>query len=66
MIKIQYFRRTAYGNTHFYVKDKEQAEAVQQLTNCKTITDSHIAALIRLGIQVEEVIDPRLAHLQTF
>ena len=54
---IHVFTRSAYGEERIYPADSYQAAAISDLTGCKTLTPSHIQALIDLGFEFEEIPD---------
>ena len=53
---IEYFKKEVYGNTMFYVKDKEQREKIESLTGRRTINDTDIKALEFLGHTLTQVL----------
>jgi len=55
--RIEYFIKSSYGNSHFYVKDAKQAESIRLLTGAKTMTVQHRTALERLGFELVEVLE---------
>ena len=38
LMKIEYYRKDAYGNIHYYIKPQLEAHRIQQLLGKKTIT----------------------------
>ena len=55
MTNIKTQPKTAFGRTLHYVTDTEQAQALQNLTGRKTLTDRDILSLNMLGITVNNV-----------
>ena len=55
---IEIYRKSVYGNTLTYVKDKEIAQAIRILTNSKTLSGNDIGALEMLGFTFKEVLAP--------
>ena len=53
---IEYFKKEVYGNTMYYVKDKDQREAIESLTGRRTINAKDIDVLRFLGHTVTEVL----------
>lgn len=53
---IKYFIKSVYGNTMIYVKDKKLAGVISNLTGRKTLTESDIINLERLGHTFEKVL----------
>ena len=58
---ITVYLRSAYGEERVYPADSYQAAAISDLTGCKTLTPSHIQALVDLGFEFAEV--PAPSHL---
>lgn len=58
---IEYYGKNVYGNTLFYIKDKEIAEAVRILTGQKTITPRDGEGLKMLGFELKQVMPPTTA-----
>ena len=52
MTNIQTVTNTAFGKTLHYVVDDYYADAITSLTGKKTINDKDIAALMQLGLAV--------------
>lgn len=52
---ITFYRKNVYGNTLFYVADKQIAAALLKLTGSKTIRPQDFAALKDLGFIFEEI-----------
>jgi transcriptional regulator CtsR len=48
MFRIEYYRKDAYGNTHYYVKPKLEAQRIQQLLGKKTITKEEMNIMSQL------------------
>ena len=55
MTNIKTQAKTAFGRTLHYVTDPEQAQALQNLTGKKTLTERDILSLNMLGIAVNDV-----------
>ena len=55
MTDIKTQAKTAFGRTLHYVTDPEQAQALQNLTGKKTLTDRDILSLNMLGLTVNNV-----------
>jgi len=55
MTNINTVQTTAFGKTLQYVVDDNLAQAIQQLTGKKTINNKDIAALMQLGLAVNNV-----------
>ena len=58
---IQVYIETKYGTDYNYVKDEDQAEAVEALTKKKTIDRYDIRALEKLGYTIELVMSPKVS-----
>ena len=52
MTNIKTVSTTAFGKTLHYVTDNNYADAITQLTGKKTINNKDIAALMQLGLAV--------------
>ena len=55
MTNINTVTNTAFGKTLHYVVDDYYADAIKTLTGKKTINDKDIAALMQLGLAVNNV-----------
>ena len=55
MTNINTVTNTAFGKTLHYVVDDYYADAITSLTGKKTINDKDIAALMQLGLAVNNV-----------
>ena len=55
MTNINTVTTSAFGRQLQYVVDDNYAQAIQQLTNKKTINNKDIAALIQLGLSVNNI-----------
>ena len=55
MTNIQTVTSTAFGRQLQYVVEDNLADAIQQLTGKKTINNKDIAALMQLGLAVNNV-----------
>ena len=55
MTNINTVQTTAFGKTLQYVVDDNLAQAIQQLTGKKTVNNKDIAALMQLGLAVNNV-----------
>ena len=55
MTNINTVQTTAFGKTLQYVVDDNLAQAITQLTGKKTINNKDIAALMQLGLAVNDV-----------
>ena len=55
MTNIQTVTSTAFGRQLQYVVDDNLADAITQLTGKKTINNKDIAALMQLGLAVNDV-----------
>ena len=55
MTNIKTVTNTAFGKTLHYVLDDNQADAIRTLTGKKTINNKDIAALLQLGLAVNNV-----------
>ena len=55
MTNIKTVTNTAFGKTLHYVVDDYYADAITSLTGKKTINDKDIAALMQLGLAVNNV-----------
>ena len=55
MTNINTVTNTAFGKTLQYVVDDNLAQAITQLTGKKTINNKDIAALMQLGLAVNNV-----------
>jgi hypothetical protein len=53
-MEIQYYRKDSYGNTHYYIKQPQEAKYIQQLLGKRTITKEDMTAFSKL-FQVEFV-----------
>lgn len=58
-MKIEFYRKSVYGNENIYIVDNELAGTVKSLTGKKTINNSDIKSLESLGCVFSEVIAPR-------
>lgn len=56
-MNIKFYRKNVYGNDYCYPATKVQAEALQILTNKKTLNDRDLEALKLLGFTLEEVME---------
>lgn len=54
---IEYYTREVYGNKLIYIKNKEYANLLYNLTNKKTISKNDIFALEKLGFKLKQVIN---------
>ena len=54
MTHIKTVTNTAFGKTLHYVVDDYYADAITSLTGKKTINDKDIAALLQLGLAVND------------
>jgi hypothetical protein len=52
---IKYYIKDIYSKPLVYVADKKEAQALQLLTDRKTLTRSDMEALRQLGFDFEEV-----------
>ena len=55
MTNIKTVTNTAFGKTLHYVVDNYYADAITQLTGKKTINNKDIAAVLQLGLAVNNV-----------
>ena len=55
MTNIQTVTSTAFGRQLQYVVDNNYSDAIQQLTGKKTINNKDIAALMQLGLSVNNI-----------
>ena len=55
MTNIKTVTNTAFGKTLHYVVDNNLADAITSLTGKKTINNKDIAALMQLGLAVNNV-----------
>jgi len=55
MTNINTVTTSAFGRQLQYVVDDNYAQAIQQLTNKKTINNKDIAALMQLGLSVNNI-----------
>lgn len=55
MTNINTVQTTAFGKTLQYVVDDNYAQAITQLTGKKTVNNKDIAALLQLGLAVNNV-----------
>jgi len=53
---IKYYRKNNYGSTHYYIKDQSQQQAIQKISNFKTLSPSIMEGLKDLGFNFQEVI----------
>ena len=58
-LKIEIFSRSVYGEVRIYAADKSQADALGKITGTKTLTSAHMEGLKQLGLDFEQVIDPK-------
>ncbi len=58
-MEIEYYTKQVYGTDMHYIKDQEIHNIVWSLTGRKTITDSDMGLLAKLGCTFTEVIAPR-------
>lgn len=59
MSTIQVFTRNVYGKPTVYAADANQAQALAQLTGCKTLEHRHLQGLEALGFTLTQVPDPK-------
>ena len=55
MTNIKTVKNIAFGRELYYVLDNNYADAITQLTGKKTINNKDIAALLQLGLAVNDV-----------
>tara|TARA_R110002020_G_scaffold278849_1_gene494253 strand:- start:127 stop:324 length:198 start_codon:yes stop_codon:yes gene_type:complete len=48
MLVIEYFRKDAYGNIHYYIKPQLEAHRIQLLLGKKTITKGEMDVMSQL------------------
>lgn len=61
MTVLQYCTRQVYGNTLYYLADKDQAIQFRGLTGKKTITSLDMTLLTKLtGVTFERVFEPEV------
>ena len=53
---IKFYKDRVYGVVKMYVKDPELAKAITTLTGRKTLNESDMVALRKLGFEFEEVL----------
>jgi len=58
-MKIQYYRKSVYGNELIYLIDSNESRAILELIGQKTIGTGQIRRFETLGVQFEEVLQPR-------
>jgi hypothetical protein len=58
MARIEYYRKSVYGEERLYIVG-DDALVVSQLTNKKTVTIQDLKALDDLGVKSVEVLAPR-------
>jgi len=51
---IEYYKKSNYGTTHMYIKSSHK-DAINRLTNAKTLTAVNMKALEDLGFTFKEV-----------
>lgn len=49
---IEIKRRERHGQELIDICDPDQSEAIKMLTGCRTVTKTHLAALILLGFSI--------------
>ncbi len=59
MVRIEYYRKDSYGNTHYYIKSNTTAHQLELLLNKKTINRGDIDILTRLfDVRFVQVLAP--------
>lgn len=59
MVRIEYYRKDSFGNTHYYIKPKTTAYQLELLLNKKTISKGDIDILTRLfNVRFVQVLAP--------
>lgn len=48
IMRIEYFRKDSYGNTHYYIKDKVIASQIKSLLGKPTITKPEMDTITHL------------------
>ena len=56
-MNIKFYRKNVYGNDYCYPAKRDQADALQILTNKKTLNGRDMEALKMLGFTLEEVME---------
>lgn len=59
MNTIEIYSKCVYGKDLVYIADKKIANIINQLTESKTLSDKHIEALMKLGFNFKEVLQPK-------
>lgn len=54
---IAYYKKSVYGKTLLYAKDKSVAKALEKLTGRRTLTAQNLNALLMLGFELEQVLE---------
>lgn len=57
-MNLQYFAKSPYGRTSYYLVDSEAAAALALITNRKTLHKSDMVGLEKLGHTFELVLEP--------
>lgn len=65
-MKIPFYVRNLYGRDVVYIADEQTASLVSSLTGTKTVSNSQLSALSKLGHAVEQVPDPRFTSAPAF
>ena len=59
VLKIEYYRKDSYGNTHYYIKDKRTASLIRDLLHKPTITKPEMDILAHIfPVEFVQVITP--------
>lgn len=58
-MKVQFYRKSVYGNEHMYLIDSDPARLILELIGQKTILDGQMRRFTTLGIEFEEVLAPK-------
>lgn len=58
-MKLEYYRKNVYGNDRLYIHGAVVAANVWILTGQKTVSEKHLTALRALGVETEEILQPR-------
>ena len=57
---IRVYYKDSYGTRYWYVKDQEQANLISTLTGKKTIDETDMRALTKLGFFINQPMEDRL------
>ncbi len=55
---IQYYKKSVYGVVRIYIKDKDVALTISNLTNKKTLDQSDLNRFMKLGVEFKQELPP--------